>query len=81
MPGLLGAGRRIGPRLAHDARREDAPSGAVLKTVAGGELTATAPGGKVMIADAKGGSAMVTIADVIQSNGVIHVVDKVLLPK
>ena len=54
---------------------------AVLKTVAGGSLTATASGGKVMVADEKGGSATVTIADVIQSNGVIHVVDKVLLPK
>lgn len=59
----------------------DGKGKATLKTVAGGELTATAPGGKVMIADAKGGSAMVTIADVMQSNGVIHVVDKVLLPK
>jgi uncharacterized surface protein with fasciclin (FAS1) repeats len=34
-----------------------------------------------MITDEKGGTANVTIADVIQSNGVIHVVDKVLLPK
>jgi uncharacterized surface protein with fasciclin (FAS1) repeats len=54
---------------------------AMLKTVAGGNLTATAMGGKVMVMDEKGGSATVTIADVIQSNGVIHVVDKVLLPK
>lgn len=59
----------------------DGKGKAMLKTVAGGELTATASGGKVMIADAKGGSAVVTIADVMQSNGVIHVVDKVLLPK
>jgi uncharacterized surface protein with fasciclin (FAS1) repeats len=34
-----------------------------------------------MITDEKGGTATVTIADVMQSNGVIHVVDKVLLPK
>lgn len=54
---------------------------AMLKTVAGGSLTATAAGGKVMVMDEKGGSATVTIADVYQSNGVIHVVDKVLLPK
>jgi len=54
---------------------------ATLKTVAGGNLTATAQGGKVMVMDEKGGSATVTIADVMQSNGVIHVVDKVLLPK
>ena len=54
---------------------------AMLKTVAGGTLTASAKDGKVMVMDEKGGSATVTIADVIQSNGVIHVVDKVLLPK
>jgi len=54
---------------------------ATLKTVAGGTLTATAANGGVMITDEKGGSAKVTIADVYQSNGVIHVVDKVLLPK
>lgn len=54
---------------------------AMLKTVAGGNLTATASGGKVMVMDEKGGSATVTVADVYQSNGVIHVVDKVLLPK
>ena len=54
---------------------------ASLKTVAGGTLTAKTAGGKVMITDENGGSAIVTIADVYQSNGVIHVVDKVLLPK
>jgi uncharacterized surface protein with fasciclin (FAS1) repeats len=54
---------------------------ASLKTVAGGTLTATAKGGAVLVADESGGTATVTIADVIQSNGVIHVVDKVLLPK
>jgi uncharacterized surface protein with fasciclin (FAS1) repeats len=54
---------------------------ATLKTVAGGTLTAKSSGGKVMITDEKGGTANVTIPDVIQSNGVIHVVDKVLLPK
>ncbi|CAN5192018.1 fasciclin domain-containing protein [soil metagenome] len=54
---------------------------AMLKTVSGGILTATAKGGAVMVSDESGGTATVTIADVIQSNGVIHVVDKVLLPK
>ncbi len=54
---------------------------ATLKTVAGGTLTAKSSGGKVMVTDEKGGTANVTIADVYQSNGVIHVVDKVLLPK
>ena len=59
----------------------DGKGSAMLKTVAGGTLTAKAAGGKVMVTDEKGGSATVTIADVYQSNGVIHVVDKVLLPK
>ena len=54
---------------------------ASLKTVSGGTLTAMAAGGKVTVTDESGGSANVTIADVMQSNGVIHVVDKVLLPK
>ena len=54
---------------------------ASLTTVQGGKLTATetAPG-KIMLTDAKGGMAMVTIADVNQKNGVIHVIDHVLLP-
>ena len=54
---------------------------ATLKTVSGGMLTATAKGGAVMVTDESGGMATVTIADVMQSNGVIHVVDKVLLPQ
>ena len=53
---------------------------ATLKTASGGTLTATMSGGNVMITDAKGGTAMVTIANVYQSNGVIHVVNKVLIP-
>ena len=54
---------------------------AMLKTVSGGMLTASVAGGAVKVMDESGGTATVTIADVIQSNGVIHVVDKVLLPK
>ena len=53
---------------------------AVLTTVNGGTLTATMMGKKLMLTDAKGGKSMVTIANVMQSNGVIHVVDTVLLP-
>lgn len=53
---------------------------ATLKTVSGGTLTASLRGGKVVLTDEKGGVATVTIADVYQSNGVIHVVDAVLLP-
>ena len=54
---------------------------ATLKTVQGGELTATMSGDTISVTDAKGGAAKVTIANVNQSNGVIHVVDKVLLPQ
>jgi uncharacterized surface protein with fasciclin (FAS1) repeats len=53
---------------------------AELKTVSGGTLTASLQGGKVILTDEKGGMATVTIADVYQSNGIIHVVDSVLLP-
>lgn len=53
---------------------------ATLTTVEGGTLTARADGSGVTITDAKGGTARVTIADVMQSNGVIHVVDSVLMP-
>lgn len=54
---------------------------ATLKTVEGDPLTVTASGAKVLVKDESGNTATVTIADVVQSNGVIHVVDKVLLPK
>ncbi|HEX9955674.1 MAG TPA: fasciclin domain-containing protein [Fibrella sp.] len=53
---------------------------AMLTTVAGGTLTATQKGNKIMLTDGKGGMSTVTIADVNQSNGVIHVIDTVLLP-
>lgn len=55
---------------------------AVLKTVAGGKLIATLNGpNNVMITDESGNAANITIYDVMQSNGVIHSIDKVLLPK
>jgi uncharacterized surface protein with fasciclin (FAS1) repeats len=54
--------------------------GKKLKTVEGEELTVKKSGDKVTIVDAKGGSSTVTIANVNQSNGVIHVVDTVLMP-
>ena len=50
-------------------------------SVGGCKLWLKADGGMVTITDEAGGTATVTIADVIQSNGVIHVLDKVLLPK
>ena len=51
------------------------------KSVNGGTLTAWMDGNTLVLADEKGGQSRVTIADVYQSNGVIHVVDSVLLPK
>lgn len=50
-------------------------------TVSGGKLTASLDGGKVKLTDENGGTAYVTIADVNQSNGVIHVIDSVVTPK
>jgi uncharacterized surface protein with fasciclin (FAS1) repeats len=54
---------------------------AILKTVQGGELTATMVGSEINITDAKGNTSRITITNVNQSNGVIHVVDRVLLPQ
>ena len=51
-----------------------------MKTVEGEVLTFTMAGDKIVVADSKGTMASITIPDVMQSNGVIHVVDKVLLP-
>lgn len=53
---------------------------AELKTVQGGILTAMAEGKKLYLVDEKGGKSWITIADVFQSNGVIHVVNAVLMP-
>jgi uncharacterized surface protein with fasciclin (FAS1) repeats len=52
-----------------------------LETVSGDTITIEVKGGSLWIYDESGNAAKVTIADVNQSNGVIHVVDKVLLPK
>ena len=65
--------------LAAAAKKE---GGAVkIKTVGGAWLTFSDKGGKVYVTDEAGGTARITIADVEQSNGVIQVVNKVLLPK
>jgi uncharacterized surface protein with fasciclin (FAS1) repeats len=53
---------------------------AQLKTVQGGVLTASMEGKKLVLTDTKGGKSYVTIADVNQSNGVIHVIDTVVMP-
>ena len=54
---------------------------AELATVAGGKLWIMMKGKKIVLKDESGGMAIVTIKDVYQSNGVIHVIDHVLLPK
>jgi uncharacterized surface protein with fasciclin (FAS1) repeats len=53
---------------------------ASLTTVAGEKLTARLSGNSIVITDGKGGQSAVTTADVMQSNGVVHVIDSVLLP-
>ena len=53
---------------------------ATMKTVEGEDLTFTASGKKITLTDAKGGTSTITIANVYQSNGVIQVVDTVLMP-
>ena len=54
---------------------------AVVTTVSGGKLTVTLDKGKVKLTDEKGGSAYVTAADLKGSNGVVHVIDGVIMPK
>jgi uncharacterized surface protein with fasciclin (FAS1) repeats len=72
-----------GKYSASDLMERVAKSGgkAKLKTVQGNELTVTRDGKRVEIVDAKGSKSTVTIADVNQKNGVIHVVDTVMLPQ
>jgi uncharacterized surface protein with fasciclin (FAS1) repeats len=65
----------IGKMIADDAGTHP------VKTVGGCVLQAKMDGDKITLTDETGGVATVTIADVDQSNGVIHVIDKVLLPK
>jgi uncharacterized surface protein with fasciclin (FAS1) repeats len=59
---------------------KDGNGKAMLKTVEGAELTFEQKDGKLWIKDAKGDVAQITIRNVMQSNGVIHVIDTVLLP-
>ena len=53
---------------------------AMIKTVEGEDLTVSLKAGSVILTDAKGGASKVTIPNVNQSNGVIHVIDTVLMP-
>lgn len=59
---------------------KDGNGSADLKTVSGGILKASMKGNKLVLTDEKGGRSTVTIKNVYQSNGVIHVVDTVVLP-
>ena len=67
--------------VAGKLEASDLTDGKKLKTVEGEELTVKKSDGKIMIIDAKGGSSTITISNVNQSNGVIHVVDTVLMPR
>ncbi|HEY8186399.1 MAG TPA: fasciclin domain-containing protein [Pyrinomonadaceae bacterium] len=72
------AGRFDSPAIAKQIRKGH--GSAKFKTVSGGTLTAWMSGNDLILRDEKGGTSRVTIANVYQSNGVIHVVDSVLLP-
>jgi uncharacterized surface protein with fasciclin (FAS1) repeats len=58
----------------------DGKGTATVKTLNGGSLKATMDGDKIVLTDAKGGKATVTGPDMVASNGVVHVVDTVLMP-
>ena len=74
------AGRFSAEDIAAKAKANNGK--AMFKTVAGGMITIESDGkGGWEVVDEKGGKAEITIANVFQSNGVIHVIDKVLLPK
>jgi len=63
------------------AKAEANPGGFTMKTVSGDTLQFTKLGSVLYVVDESGNAAKITISDVNQSNGVIHVVNKVLLPK
>ena len=59
----------------------DAKGKLVVKTVSGASLTATIKDGKVILTDEKGGKATVVATDLKAGNGIVHVIDAVVLPK
>jgi uncharacterized surface protein with fasciclin (FAS1) repeats len=74
----------VAGRLSSADLRKEIKAGngtAMLKTVAGGQLWASMKGNDLMLKDEKGGWAKVTQANVFQSNGVIHVIDTVVMPQ
>jgi uncharacterized surface protein with fasciclin (FAS1) repeats len=72
------AGRVTAKQLIHSIKKGHGK--AAVKTVEGAPLTASLQGGKVILTDEKGGTATVTKADVFVKNGVIHVIDTVVMP-
>lgn len=72
------AGRMSAADLSAKVKAGDGK--AMLTTVQGGTLTVMAKGKKLYLVDEKGGKSWITIADVFQSNGVIHVINTVLMP-
>jgi len=73
VPGTMTAAQLLAAIGAGNGKAE-------LTTVQGSKLTASEAGGKVTLTDSKGGKSVVSQADVTQSNGVVHVVDTVLMP-
>jgi len=74
----------VAGRLSSADLRKEIKAGngmASLKTVAGGTFTASMKGNDIMLKDEKGGWAKITQANVFQSNGVIHVIDTVVMPQ
>jgi uncharacterized surface protein with fasciclin (FAS1) repeats len=71
-------GKITSKELRHDIKKGGGKY--EMTTVEGGKLTASMSGDKIMLTDEKGGMATITIADVYQSNGVIDVIDSVLMP-
>ncbi len=74
----------VGKKVMSDAlvkMIKDGGGSVDVPTVSGHTLKAAVQGSSVVLTDENGGTAKVTIADVVQSNGVIHVIDGVLLPK
>ena len=78
---ILNAKAENMPKDNIDAAIKKGNGKATLKTVSGGTLTAWMKGKDLYITDENGNSAKVTIADVNQKNGVIHVIDAVVTPK
>jgi uncharacterized surface protein with fasciclin (FAS1) repeats len=73
----------VAGRLTAEGLRQDAEAHngvATLTTVEGEQLQVRPEGSRLQLIDSKGGKASITTADVMQSNGVIHVIDRVLLP-